>query len=69
MRAVIGQGVFGTAAAYAVKNIIAPAKLSHNSQAMTMIQHQLLKDDAFLINLHNDHQIDSDPKCCCYGIK
>jgi len=50
--AVIGQGV-GTAAAHAVKSGIEPADLAADPQSMTVIQQQLLRDDAYLIGAVN----------------
>ena len=51
--AVMGQGV-GTAAAYAVKKGIDPAKLAADTNAMREIQQRLLRDDAYLIGIRNE---------------
>lgn len=49
---VIGQGV-GTAAACAVKHNLEPNVLSSNTKLVEEIQQQLLRDDAYLVGIHN----------------
>ena len=44
----------GTAAAYAARHNLPPAKLAANPAALEAIQQQLLEDDAFLIGHVND---------------
>lgn len=46
--AAVGQGV-GTAAAYAIRHGIAPARLPQSEEAMHAIRQQLLRDDVYLI--------------------
>lgn len=51
--AVVGQGV-GTAAALAVREHVAPAQIASQPKLVGQIQQQLLKDDCFLIGVHNE---------------
>jgi len=55
--AVAGQGA-GTAAAYAVKNGVSPDALAASSEAMKNIQQMLLRDDAYLIGVFNEDDLD-----------
>jgi hypothetical protein len=55
--AVVGQGA-GTAAAYAIKHNISPHALSGSSNAMKAIQQMLLRDDAYLIGVYNEDELD-----------
>ncbi|MBT3606201.1 MAG: FAD-dependent oxidoreductase [Candidatus Latescibacteria bacterium] len=55
--AAVGQGA-GTAAAYAVKQGLSPNALSESSEAMEKIQQMLLRDDAYLIGVHNEDDLD-----------
>lgn len=55
--AVAGQGA-GTAAAYAVKNSVSPDTLAASSEAMKSIQQMLLRDDAYLIGVFNEDDLD-----------
>ena len=53
--AAVGQGV-GTAAAYAAEHQIVPAKLSESTSAISAIQQQLLRDDAYLIGVRREQK-------------
>ena len=55
--AAVGQGV-GTAAAFAAASKIPPAELNSRREAIHAIQQQLLRDDAFLIGIHNQDSRD-----------
>jgi hypothetical protein len=55
--AVMGQGV-GTAAAYAVQKAVAPVALASDRAAMRSIQQRLLRDDAYLVGVRNEHAHD-----------
>ena len=59
--AVMGQGV-GTAAAYAVKHDLAPAKLAGSASAMGAIQQQLMRDDCWLVG-----RLNADPRDLARG--
>ncbi|MBN2210868.1 MAG: FAD-dependent oxidoreductase [Sedimentisphaerales bacterium] len=50
--AAVGQGV-ATAAAYAIKNRLHPIQLTESPQAISQIQQELLRDDAYLIGVIN----------------
>lgn len=49
----IGQGV-GTAAAYAIRKGVSPSELPADPQATHRIRQQLLRDDAMLLDCHNE---------------
>lgn len=55
--AAIGQGA-GTAAAHAVSAGILPKDLSDSPEALSAIQQTLLRDDAYLVGVHNSDPCD-----------
>jgi hypothetical protein len=59
--AAIGQGA-GTAAAHAIKAGLKPSELSGDTTAVKAIQQTLLKNDAFLVGVHNNDPCDLAPQ-------
>ena len=59
--AAIGQGV-GVSAALAVSDGILPKDLASSEEAITAIQQTLLRDDAFLVGVTNQDELDLAPQ-------
>ena len=55
--AAIGQGA-GTAAAYAAQQGMRPADLAGNPAAVRAVQQQLLRDDAYIVGVTNEDDVD-----------
>lgn len=55
--AVVGQGV-GTAAAFAISADVPPHDIAENKELIRRVQQQLLRDDAFLIGVSAEDELD-----------